>query len=87
MKHSSSEEFQQTVDTEQFPHIINPMDLPTIRKNITNGVYTNPDDFILDIELMLNNAKTYYKKKSVIRQKSVEFEEIIKPYIIHLSEN
>ena len=46
-----------------------------------------PEDLILDVELMLINAKTYYVKKSVIRQKSVEFQEIIKPYIIHLSEN
>ena len=62
--------FKQPVDPvllnipDYFSIIKKPMDLSTIRRNLEDGVYSNPWEFIDHVQLMFNNAWLYNKKST-----------------------
>jgi hypothetical protein len=44
----------------------NPIDLSTIRDKLENGVYTDPWQYINDVQLMFDNAWLYNRKTSKV---------------------
>jgi hypothetical protein len=60
---SHSKIFRQPVDLCQFPEyqkfIETPMDLSTIRNKLLSGVYTEPHEFIADMQLIFSNSYTF----------------------------
>jgi E1A/CREB-binding protein len=47
-----------------FDIVKRPMDLSTIQKNLNNGVYADPWEFVDDVWLMFDNAWLYNRKTS-----------------------
>ncbi len=43
-----------------------PMDLSTAQDKLQSGQYSTPNDFVLDLRLIVKNAKTYNRKGSVV---------------------
>lgn len=55
--------FNMPVDTERYPNYLEvvkrPMDFGTIRKQIDSGVYSSLGVFVADVNLVLDNARTF----------------------------
>ena len=70
MQEGDAQAFRQPVDPillgipDYFTIIKRPMDLSTIRKNLDEGKYENPWQFIDDVQLMFNNAWLYNRKNT-----------------------
>lgn len=62
--------FLNPVDLEKFKHykevIKHRIDLGTIKKNIENGKYEEPWQYISDIRLMFTNAWTFNRKNTYV---------------------
>lgn len=62
--------FNVPVDLEKYPTYLEvvqkPMDFGTIKKNIDSNVYTSVDDFIADVHLVLDNARTFNRPNSLV---------------------
>lgn len=72
MDSSDSVQFRNPVDWKtyglmDYPVIIKkPMDLGTVKKNLTNNSYETVEDCLKDIDLIWTNCKTYNKDNTVI---------------------
>ncbi|KAI5817477.1 hypothetical protein BZA77DRAFT_245029 [Pyronema omphalodes] len=60
---------------EYFEEITNPIALDIVRKNVKRRVYKTLDQFVKDMELMFNNAKTFNEDDS---QLFIDAEELLK---------
>ncbi|OHS93525.1 Bromodomain containing protein [Tritrichomonas foetus] len=49
-----------------YEKIKNPMDLEKVKKILLDGNYQSVDDFISDLKLVFENAKTYHGENSVM---------------------
>ncbi|WVQ77717.1 hypothetical protein IAR50_007407 [Cryptococcus sp. DSM 104548] len=55
--------------------IKHPMDLSTIRAKLDNGMYSNRQEFVEDVRLMINNCMAYnVSPQSVVRKAGEQFE-------------
>jgi E1A/CREB-binding protein len=59
-----------------FTIIKRPMDLSTIRTKLDEGKYSNPQEYVDDVWLMLNNAWMYNKKTSKVYKYCTKLSEI-----------
>lgn len=60
--------FNAPVDTRMYPDYLEkvqkPMDFGTVKRKIDTGVYTHPEQFVQDVRLVFDNARTYNKPGS-----------------------
>ncbi|CAF2096983.1 unnamed protein product [Rotaria magnacalcarata] len=72
LKSDVSWPFQTPVDAKQHPEyyecIKNPMDFATIKKKMRNNQYTKRDEFLNDVELLLNNCEYFNEDDSPVGQ-------------------
>uniref|UniRef100_A0A1I7U100 Bromo domain-containing protein n=1 Tax=Caenorhabditis tropicalis TaxID=1561998 RepID=A0A1I7U100_9PELO len=52
--------------------IKNPMDLQTIKKKLDHKQYAEPEEFVADFNLMINNCCTYNPKGSAVHQNALD---------------
>ncbi|CAF0868781.1 unnamed protein product [Rotaria sp. Silwood1] len=72
LKSDVSWPFQTPVDAKQHPEyyecIKNPMDFSTIKKKMRNNQYTKREEFLHDVELILNNCEYFNEDDSPVGQ-------------------
>ena len=61
-------------------YVKTPMDLSTAQDKLLSGQYSTPNDFILDLRLMVKNAKTYNRKGSVVSHISLSVVDATLPH-------
>lgn len=62
------------------------VDLGTMKNKLEGFRYLSKDEFVKDLDLIFENAKVYYKKKSKIYKIAEELEELIKPLVEKLED-
>ena len=78
--HQLSHEFRHPVNwrelgLEDYPQIIKkPMDLSTVKRNLSKSAYKTYEDFFNDIQLIWDNCKTYNMAESEIYKYAEELE-------------
>ncbi|KAI9224192.1 histone acetyltransferase-like protein [Blastocladiella britannica] len=78
MNHTASWPFKEPVDTKAIPDYLNvikrPMDLKTMESKVNNDEYITEKEFVDDVQLIVDNCRTYNKKGSVYYQAAQKLE-------------
>jgi len=89
--HSSSWPFKKPVNLDDVPdysdYIKNPMDLETMEHKLeSRKYYRSKEAFIKDVQLIIDNAKTYNKPTTIYYRYAVNLEEYIKPHLEQMTD-
>mmetsp|Transcript_490 Transcript_490/g.1240 ORF Transcript_490/g.1240 Transcript_490/m.1240 type:complete len:512 (+) Transcript_490:181-1716(+) len=80
MNHAHAWPFNDPVDPvklgipDYFDRIKSPMDLGTVRSRVDAGTYSSVDEFVSDVRLTFNNAKTYNRPETDVYKMAQEVE-------------
>ncbi|EFP02159.1 hypothetical protein CRE_24962 [Caenorhabditis remanei] len=90
LEHRMSTPFRNPVDLNEFPdynHIIRkPMDLSTISKKVETTGYLYLGEFVNDVNLMFENAKTYNPKDNAVFKCAETMQEVFDKKLIEVRE-
>ncbi|XP_071819247.1 uncharacterized protein [Apostichopus japonicus] len=74
-----------SIDSDKREVIKHPMDLQTVKDNLSTGIYRDPIEFAKDIRLIFNNSKAVNtKKKSEIYEQTVNLSKLFEENIIDI---
>jgi len=80
-----SEPFEKPIDPEENPEsykkIKEHIDLKTMKEKLENFKYLTKEDFVVDLNLLYENAKIYFSKKSKAFKYAKELKEFSDPLI------